>query len=130
MPQTLSLVTLLVDDYDRAISHYRDALGFEVREDTDLGGGKRWVRVAPPGSTETDLLLAVASTDAQRARIGDQTGGRVGFFLRTDDFWRDHARMTAAGVEFLEAPREESYATVAVFRDAYGNRWDLLQPKG
>ena len=90
----------------------------------------RWVRVAPPGDGTTDLLLAVATTDAQRARIGDQTGGRVGFFLQTDDFWREHARMSAAGVEFLESPREESYATVAVFRDAYGNRWDLLQPKG
>ncbi|WP_447940565.1 VOC family protein [Pseudoxanthomonas mexicana] len=126
----LSLVTLLVDDYDRAIAHYRDALGFVVREDTDLGGGKRWVRVAPAGEGTTDLLLAVASTDEQRARIGDQTGGRVGFFLQTDDFWRDHARMSAAGIAFLETPREESYATVVVFRDAYGNRWDLLQPKG
>ena len=130
MPQILSLVTLLIDDYDHAIAHYRDALGFELREDTDLGGGKRWVRMAPPGDGTTDLLLAVASTDEQRARIGDQTGGRVGFFLQTDDFWRDHARMTAASVEFLETPREEAYATVAVFRDAYGNRWDLLQPKG
>lgn len=130
MPQILSLVTLLVDDYDRAIAHYRDALGLALREDTDLGGGKRWVRVAPAGDGSTDLLLAVASTDEQRARIGDQTGGRVGFFLQTDDFWRDHARMTAAGIEFLETPREEPYATVAVFRDAYGNRWDLLQPKG
>ncbi|MEJ2790297.1 MULTISPECIES: VOC family protein [unclassified Pseudoxanthomonas] len=128
MKQRLSLVTLLVDDYDRAIAHYCGALGFELREDTDQGR-KRWVHVAPPGSTETGLLLAVASTDEQRARIGDQTGGRVGFFLQTDDFWRDHARMVAAGIEFLEIPREESYATVAVFRDAYGNRWDLLQPK-
>ena len=130
MPQILSLVTLLVDDYDRAIAHYRDALGFKLREDTDLGGGKRWVRMAPPGDGTTDLLLAVASTDEQRARIGDQTGGRVGFFLQTDDFWRDHARMTAASVEFLETPREEAYATVSVFRYAYRNRWDLLQPKG
>ena len=125
----LSLVTLLVDDYDRAIAHYRDSLGFEVREDTDLGGGKRWVRVAPPGNGGSELLLAVASTEQQRARIGDQTGGRVAFFLETGDFWRDHARMSAAGVEFLESPREEPYATVAVFRDAYGNRWDLLQRK-
>lgn len=104
--QILSLVTLLVDDYDRAIAHYCGALGFALREDTDLGGGKRWVRVAPPGDGTTDLLLAVATTDAQRARIGDQTGGRVGFFLQTDDFWRDHARMSAAGVEFLESPRK------------------------
>lgn len=127
MRQTLSLITIVVDDYDRAIAHYTDALGFELREDTDRGGGKRWVRVAPPGSRETCLLLAVAGNDAQRARIGDQTGGRVGFFLETDDFHRDHARMLAHGVEFLETPREESYGTVAVFRDLYGNRWDLLQ---
>ena len=127
MRQTLSLITIVVDDYDRAIAHYTDALGFELREDTDRGGGKRWVRVAPPGSRETCLLLAVAGNDAQRARIGDQTGGRVGFFLETDDFHRDHARMLAHGVEFLESPREESYGTVAVFRDLYGNRWDLLQ---
>lgn len=123
----LSLVTLLVDDYDRAIAHYRDALGFEVREDTDLGGGKRWVRVAPPGDGTTDLLLAVASTDEQRARIGDQTGGRVGFFLHTDDFRRDHAAMSEKGVRFLETPREEAYGTVAVFEDPYGNKWDLLE---
>ena len=129
MKQLLSVVTLLVDDYDAAIAHYTGALGFELLEDTDRGGGKRWVRVAPPGSRETCLLLAVAGNDAQRARIGDQTGGRVGFFLETDNFHRDHARMLAQGVEFLETPREESYATVAVFRDAYGNRWDLLQPK-
>jgi len=129
MKQMLSLVTVLVDDYDAAIAHYTGALGFELREDTDLGGGKRWVRVAPPGSTETGLLLARASDEAQRARIGDQTGGRVGFFLQTDDFRRDHARLRERGVQFLEAPREEPYATVAVFRDAYGNRWDLLQPK-
>ncbi len=129
MPSLLSLITVLVDDYDAAIAHYTGALGFELREDSDLGGGKRWVRVAPPGSTETCLLLARASDEAQRARIGDQTGGRVSFFLQTDDFAADHARMRASGVEFLESPREEPYATVAVFRDAYGNRWDLLQPR-
>ena len=128
MKQTLSLVTLLVDDYDKAIAHYTGALGFELLEDTDHGGGKRWVRVAPRGSHETSLLLAQANTDEQRAAIGNQSGGRVGFFLQTDDFWRDHARMVSHGVQFLEVPREESYATVAVFRDAYGNRWDLLQP--
>ena len=126
----IGAVSLLVRDYDEAIAFFVGKLDFDLSEDTDMGGGKRWVRVAPPGDGTTDLLLAVATTDAQRARIGDQTGGRVGFFLQTDDFWRDHARMSAAGVEFLESPREESYATVAVFRDAYGNRWDLLQPKG
>ena len=129
MKQILSLVTLLIDDYDTAIAHYTGALGFELLEDTDHGGGKRWVRVAPRGSHETSLLLAQANTDEQRAAIGNQSGGRVGFFLQTDDFWRDHARMVSHGVQFLEVPREESYATVAVFRDAYGNRWDLLQPK-
>lgn len=129
MPSFLSLITVLVDDYDVAIAHYTGALGFELREDSDLGGGKRWVRVAPKGAAETCLLLARASDDAQRARIGDQTGGRVGFFLQTNDFTGDHARMQAAGVEFLESPRDEPYATVVVFRDAYGNRWDLLQPR-
>ncbi|KAF1722965.1 VOC family protein [Pseudoxanthomonas wuyuanensis] len=129
MKQTLSLITLVVDDYDTAIAHYTGALGFALLEDTDLGGGKRWVRVAPRGSSETSLLLAVAGNQAQRARIGDQTGGRVGFFLQTDDFWRDYHAMRANGIAFLETPREESYATVAVFQDRYGNRWDLLQPK-
>ena len=128
--QLLSLVTLLVDDYDRAIAHYCGALGFALREDTDLGGATRTQRLPPPGDGTTDLLLAVATTDAQRARIGDQTGGRVGFFLQTDDFWRDYRAMSAHGVEFLEVPREEDYATGAVFRDRYGNRWDLLQPRG
>jgi catechol 2,3-dioxygenase-like lactoylglutathione lyase family enzyme len=129
MKQTLSLISLLVDDYDTAIAHYTGALGFDLLEDTDRGNGKRWVRVAPRGSSETGLLLAKASDAAQQARIGDQHGGRVGFFLQTDDFWRDHARMSAHGIEFMETPREEAYATVAVFRDRYGNRWDLLQPR-
>jgi catechol 2,3-dioxygenase-like lactoylglutathione lyase family enzyme len=129
MKQTLSLVALLVDDYDTAIAHYTGSLGFELLEDVDRGGGKRWVRVAPRGGGETGLLLAKASDEAQRARIGDQHGGRVGFFLHTDDFWRDYRAMTANGIEFLETPREETYATVAVFRDRYGNRWDLLQPR-
>lgn len=129
MKQTLSLITLVVDDYDQAIAHYTGALGFALLEDTDLGNGKRWVRVAPQGSNESGLLLAKASDDAQRARIGDQTGGRVGFFLHTDDFWRDYQAMTGKGVEFQEAPREEAYGIVAVFRDRYGNKWDLLELK-
>ncbi|KUH36486.1 MULTISPECIES: VOC family protein [Streptomyces] len=124
----LGLVTVVVRDYDEAIAHYRDALGFELREDTPRGDGSRWVVVAPPGSRETALLLARATTEDQRARVGDQTGGRVGWFLTTDDFDRDHARMTAAGVTFLEPPRREPYGTVAVFSDLYGNRWDLIQP--
>lgn len=122
---------LVVDDYDRAIDFYVNALGFELREDRALGAmsgnpAKRWVVVAPPGA-ETGILLAQAANDAQRARIGDQTGGRVGFFLHTDDFRRDHAAMLAKGVRFLETPREETYGTVAVFVDPYGNRWDLLE---
>jgi catechol 2,3-dioxygenase-like lactoylglutathione lyase family enzyme len=137
MPNTLShlgAVTLLVDDYDKAIAYYTDALGFELREDSPREPApgnprKRWVVVAPPGA-QTGLLLAQAASDSQRARIGDQAGGRVGFFLHTGDFQRDHARMVARGVRFIEAPREEDYGTVAVFEDLYGNRWDLLQLRG
>ncbi|MFZ5637654.1 MAG: VOC family protein [Pseudomonadota bacterium] len=127
----VACVALVVDDYDRAIDFYVNALGFELREDRAIGAvpgnpAKRWVVVAPQGA-ETGLLLAQAADDAQRARIGDQTGGRVGFFLRTDDFHRDHAAMTAKGVRFLEAPREEPYGIVAVFVDPFGNKWDLLE---
>ncbi|MFV0137660.1 VOC family protein [Streptomyces sp. HMX87] len=125
----IALVALVVDDYDEAIRFYTEALGFRLAEDTPRPDGSRWVVVEPPGSSPgTALLLARARGEAQRARVGDQTGGRVGFFLHTDDFARDHARMTAAGVTFLEEPRHEPYGTVAVFRDLYGNRWDLLQP--
>lgn len=101
--------------------------GFELLEDTRLDEQKRWVVVSPPGARETALLLARAATAEQAARVGDQTGGRVGWFLHTDDFDRDHARMRAAGVHFEEPPRREPYGTVAVFRDLYGNRWDLIQ---
>lgn len=128
MKRFIANITLVVADYDEAIVFYRDALGFDLLEDTDLGGGKRWVRVAPKGA-ETALLLAQADGETQRASIGRQTGGRVGFFLHTDDFARDHAAMQASGVRFLEAPRHEPYGTVAVFEDLYGNRWDLLEPK-
>lgn len=121
----IGALTLLVRDYDEAIAFYVDALGFVLLEDIDLGGGKRWVRVAPKGA-ETCLLLAKATTPEQVARIGDQTGGRVGFFLHTDDFARDHAAMLAKGVRFLEAPRDEAYGSVAVFEDPFGNKWDLL----
>ncbi|MFH1796455.1 MAG: VOC family protein [Pseudomonadota bacterium] len=124
----IGAVTFLVRDYDEAIAWFSDALGFGLVEDTPLGGGKRWVLVAP-GSGGTPLLLAEASAVEQQARIGDQTGGRVAFFLHTDDFARDHARMTAAGVTFREAPRHEAYGTVAVFEDLYGNLWDLIEPK-
>lgn len=129
----IALVTLVVRDYDEAIAFYTDALGFELVEDTDRGDGSRWVVVRPPGRDRgagygTALLLARAKDEVQRASVGAQTGGRVGFFLHTEDFARDHARMTAAGVRFLEEPRHETYGSVAVFEDLYGNRWDLLQP--
>jgi catechol 2,3-dioxygenase-like lactoylglutathione lyase family enzyme len=125
----IALVTLVVDDYDEAIRFYTEALGFRLSEDTPRPDGSRWVVVEPSGEWQrTGLLLARAKGEAQRARVGDQTGGRVGFFLHTDDFARDHARMRAAGVTFLEEPRNEPYGTVAVFQDLYGNRWDLLQP--
>lgn len=123
----IALVTLVVRDYDEAIAFYTGSLGFELIEDTDRGDGSRWVVVRPHGGAGA-LLLARAADDAQRASVGAQTGGRVGFFLHTDDFARDHARMVAAGVRFLEEPRYEPYGAVAVFEDLYGNRWDLLQP--
>ncbi|MEU0457512.1 VOC family protein [Streptomyces sp. NPDC006129] len=125
----IALVTLVVDDYDEAIRFYTEALGFRLVEDAPRPDGSRWVVVEPgaPGAG-TGLLLACAKGEQQAARVGDQAGGRVGFFLHTDDFARDHARMTAAGVTFLEEPRYEPYGTVAVFQDLYGNRWDLLQP--
>ena len=129
MPQTIAAVALVVPDYDEAIAYYIGVLGFELIEDSALGDGKRWVLVAPPGSHGTRLLLARAATAAQLERVGDQTGGRVFLFLHTDDFHRDHALLSERGVEFVELPREESYAIVVVFRDRYGNRWDLIQPR-
>lgn len=134
MRKHIACFALVVDDYDRAIDFYVDALGFELREDRLLGAvpgnaAKRWVVVAPAGA-ETGVLLAQAANDAQRASIGRQTGGRVGFFLHTDDFRRDHAAMLAKGVRFVESPREEAYGTVVVFEDPYGNRWDLVEPRG
>jgi catechol 2,3-dioxygenase-like lactoylglutathione lyase family enzyme len=122
----LSLTALLVRDYDEAIDFYVRKVGFDLVEDTDQGGGKRWVVVRPPGS-DAALLLAKAAGD-QAQRIGDQAGGRVFLFLETDDFGRDQGRMAAAGVRFLEEPRHEPYGSVAVFEDLYGNRWDLIQP--
>lgn len=127
MAQHLTLVTLVVPDYDAGIAFYRDAVGFTLVEDLPLGGGKRWVVLRPPGAQEGGVLLARAVDAAQTAAIGNQTGGRVAFFLQTDDFARDHAAMLAAGVTFLEAPRVEPYGTVAVWRDIFGNTWDLLQ---
>ena len=127
MTQHLGSVTFLVRDYDEAIAYFTGKLGFTLVEDTALDGGKRWVRVAPRGPSGTGLLLAEATTPAQQAAVGAQAGDRVFLFLQTDDFARDHGAMVAAGVEFAEAPRHEPYGTVAVFRDLYGNKWDLLQ---
>ncbi|HEY0503432.1 MAG TPA: VOC family protein [Lysobacter sp.] len=127
MQKHIACFALVVAEYDEAIDFYVRKLGFELREDTDMGEGKRWVLVAPRGA-QTAILLARAVDDEQRAAIGRQTGGRVGFFLHTDDFARDHASMLAHGVRFHEEPRHEPYGTVAVFEDLYGNRWDLLEP--
>jgi catechol 2,3-dioxygenase-like lactoylglutathione lyase family enzyme len=128
MAAALAMVTLVVADYDEAIAFYCGRLGFALVADTELGGGKRWVVVAPAGGGAR-LLLARAAGPAQQAAIGRQAGGRVGFFLETDDFERDVAAFTARGVKFTEAPRHEAYGTVAVFEDVYGNRWDLIEPK-
>ena len=129
MSPRIAMVAVVVRDYDEAIAWYRDALGFELLEDSERGLGKRWVRMAAPGSPGCSLLLARAANPAQARAIGDQHGGRVGFFLHTDDFDRDHARLVAAGAHFEEAPRHEEYGSVVVFRDLYGNRWDLIEPR-
>jgi catechol 2,3-dioxygenase-like lactoylglutathione lyase family enzyme len=133
MPQSVGYVALVVRDYDEAIAFFTQFLRFEVLEDSTskdrLGRDKRWVLVAPPGFRGTSLLLARASTPDETSRIGNQTGGRVFLFLHTDDFWRDYREMTARGVKFREKPRKESYGTVVVFEDLYGNKWDLLQLK-
>ena len=129
MPQRLALTALLVADYDPAIAFFTEAMGFALIEGTPMGADKRWVVVAPPGTAGGGLLLARAAGDEQSAAVGRQGGGRVFLFLETDDFDRDHARMTAAGVRFLEAPRREAYGAVAVFEDISGNRWDLIGRK-
>lgn len=123
----VTALTLVVPDYDAAIDFYVGMLDFELREDTKLNETKRWVKVAPRGA-KTALLLAKADGPEQEAAIGNQTGGRVGFFLETDDFARDHAAMLAKGVKFKEEPRHEPYGSVAVFADPFGNLWDLIQP--
>ena len=127
MTASVAMVTLLVDDYERGIAFYRDALGLTLLENTDMGGGKRWVVLS--GRNGGRLLLAKAVGARQEAAIGSQAGGRVGFFMETDDFARDHAAFVAEGVTFREAPRYESYGTVAVFEDPFGNAWDLIEPK-
>lgn len=131
MQQAIAHVALVVRDYDEALAFYVGKLGFRLVEDRHQPEQhKRWVVVSPPGGSSTSLLLARASTPGQEALIGNQTGGRVFLFLQTDDFWRDYQRMVAAGIEFARLPSEEPYGTVAVFKDLYGNLWDLLQYNG
>mgnify|MGYP000882197816 CR=1 FL=1 len=127
MPKRIALFSLLVPDYDEALEFFT-RIGFECREDTDLGGGKRWVRIAPPRA-ETDILLARAVGDRQSAAIGEQGGGRVWLFLETDDFSADYQRLKAAGVKFEEQPRDEPYGRFVVWQDPWGNRWDLIEFK-
>ena len=131
--QAIGYISLVVGDYDEAIDFYTGVLGFEMIEDSPskdrAGREKRWVLVAPPGSRGTKLLLAKALNKEELSRIGNQAGGRVFLFLRTDDFWRDYRLFVSRGVKFAREPREKAYGTVAVFEDLYGNKWDLLQPK-
>jgi len=128
MKQELAQIALVVTDYDEAIEFYTKKLQFTLIVDTVLTSTKRWVVVAPPGSTGCRLLLAKAATDEQRSRVGDQTGGRVFLFLHTDDIRRDHKNMVDLGISFVRAPARQSYGTVAVFKDIYGNLWDLIEP--
>ena len=127
MKQQLGQLTLLVRGYDEAIQYYTQILDFELLEDTKMSETKRWVRVSPPGSA-CHLLLAKAANEAQEKQIGFQAGGRVFLFLYTDDFWRDFHKYTERGVEFLREPVKEPYGTVSVFKDLYGNLWDLIEP--
>ncbi|MEM9822036.1 MAG: VOC family protein [Bacteroidota bacterium] len=127
--QFLANISLLVRDYDEAIEYYTQKLGFQLIEDTPLSPEKRWVRVAPPGSKETALLLAKAASPEQIQHIGQQTGGRVFLFLKTNQFWTDYERMKALGVTFVETPRSESFGDVVVFKDLYGNKWYLIEDK-
>lgn len=126
--QRIIQFALTVLDYDEAVRFYVDKLGFELLEDTDFGGEKRWVRVRPAGSDGAAILLARAVTPEQRASVGNQTGGRVFLFMETDDFARDYETYQSRGVEFVRPPAKEQWGTVAVFKDLYGNLWDLIQP--
>ncbi|MDO7850956.1 VOC family protein [Hymenobacter convexus] len=130
MSQRLALVTLIVRNYDEAIAFYTQVLGFNLESNLDMGDGKRWVVVAPPGPAGgSGLLLAEAKTEAEKAAVGHQGAGRVWLFLHTDDFWRDYPVLQGRGLKFLETPRSEVYGHVAVFEDLYGNKWDLLEPR-
>lgn len=129
MKQQLARIALVVRDYNEAIAFYTQKLNFELIEDTVLSETKRWVVVAPPGSEGCALLLAQAANEVQVQSIGNQSGGRVFLFLYTDDFWRDYQKMKERGIEFVREPAEEDYGTVVVFKDLYGNLWDLIEPK-
>ncbi len=128
MEQLIAQIAIVVKDYDDAIAFYTQKLGFNLVEDTTLSDTKRWVKVSPPGNGTCKLLLAKATNDEQLSRVGNQTGGRVFLFLYTDDFWRDFNNYTAKGVEFVRDPVKEPYGTVAVFKDLYGNLWDMIEP--
>jgi catechol 2,3-dioxygenase-like lactoylglutathione lyase family enzyme len=128
MNQFIAHLALVVRDYDEAISYYTEMLGFRLVEDTVLSDTKRWVIVKPPGNGQCSLLLAKAATPEQQRVIGQQTGGRVFLFLYTDDFYRDYEQMRARGIEFVRPPAREEYGTVSVFKDLYGNLWDLIEP--
>ena len=128
MYQRIAHIALVVKDYDDAIEFYTEKLDFKLLENTKIDENKRWVMVAPPGAKECCLLLAKASNERQLESIGNQTGGRVGFFLFTDDFWRDYNKMTEREISFVRPPTEFEYGTVAVFEDLYGNMWDLIEP--
>jgi catechol 2,3-dioxygenase-like lactoylglutathione lyase family enzyme len=130
LKQHIAHIALVVKDYDEAIQFYTQKLHFTLIEDTVLSATKRWVLVSPKGSKECCVLLARGvGEEEQTSRIGDQTGGRVFLFLHTDDFWRDYNDMRTQGIEFVREPKEENYGTVAVFKDLYGNLWDLIEPK-
>jgi len=129
MKQSIVHIALVVDDYDKAIKFYTEILNFTLIEDTVQSETKRWVLVAPKGAEECCLLLARGVGEEQRSRIGNQTGGRVCLFLKTDDFWRDYKNMRSQSVNFVREPKEEEYGTVAVFADLYGNLWDLVEFK-
>ena len=128
MYQRIAHIALIVDDYDQAIAFYTEKLEFTLLEDTRLTEDKRWVVVAPKGAKECSLLLAKAANEKQSARVGNQTGGRVFLFLHTDDFWRDYEKLKDGDIQFVRLPEKLEYGTVAVFKDLYGNMWDLIEP--
>lgn len=127
--QRIANIALVVEDYDDAIAFYTQKLNFQIIQDSDLGGGKRWVQISPPNANGTSILLAKATNEQQKQSVGNQAGGRVFLFLQTNDFWRDYQQMKSQGVEFTEEPRVEEYGVVVVFQDLYGTKWDLLELK-